>query len=342
MLFRSELLQEFNYSIDCLEIWEPYVEKFNLKQKYNNVIIGNIIDFDFTKYDYLILGDILEHLPVIEAQIVIRNINKFNKKCLVSVPFLYEQGEHFGNIYEKHLQADLTPEIMKKRFPSLKFYCGNNKYAYYLNYNLNSKIKIGRRNSKIKIPKNFVSPGEEGLRLESPWLVPKSVFFLDKILKKTDVILEIGLGASSLFFARRCAKAVGIETNLSWLEKLKQHSYNHGLDNIESIYLNDEKYIIKYINTYRDCCFDLISIDSNMGYNRDIFLQTAMSKLKPNGIVLLDNFASKDLFPVTHNMNHIEILNKLNLEKSHIVKDFLHCKWTGKGTRIIYPRIQSS
>ena len=44
-----------------------------------------------------------------------------------------EQGEVYGNIYEKHHQSDLTPDVMKKRYPELKFLIGDDEHGYYIN-----------------------------------------------------------------------------------------------------------------------------------------------------------------------------------------------------------------
>jgi predicted TPR repeat methyltransferase len=134
----SDLLRDLGYKIDCLEIFEPYIHQFDLNFKYENVIIGDITNFDFTLYDYIIMGDVLEHLTTEDAKIFIDKVNLTNKKCLVAVPYNYEQGEHFGNIYETHLQPDLTPINVLERYPSLKLIFGNELYGYYINYDLNT------------------------------------------------------------------------------------------------------------------------------------------------------------------------------------------------------------
>lgn len=66
------------------------------------------------------MGDILEHLPTDDALEVIHNI--LSSKCLVTVavPWLYEQGALEGNSYEIHRQPDLTPDVMKQRYPMLR------------------------------------------------------------------------------------------------------------------------------------------------------------------------------------------------------------------------------
>ena len=128
----SDLLRQFGYQMDCIEIWEPYVSKFNLQEKYDNVFIGDICDFDFSEYDFLILGDVLEHLTEVQAVDLIDRIHFKFKTCLVAVPYLMKQGEYFGNKYETHHQPDLTPEVMSIRYPKLKMIYSNNEYGYYI------------------------------------------------------------------------------------------------------------------------------------------------------------------------------------------------------------------
>ena len=125
----AKLLPE--YKMDCVEIHKPYIEQFNLHQLYNKVINDNIINIDLAEYDFVILGDVLEHLSVRNAQKLIYNIVNSGKECLVAVPYMMEQGEWGGNIHETHLQPDLTIEVMKQRYPSLKLIYGNEKYGYY-------------------------------------------------------------------------------------------------------------------------------------------------------------------------------------------------------------------
>jgi hypothetical protein len=43
-----------------------------------------------------------------------------------------EQGEYEGNTHETHLQPDLTPDLMKERYPDLELIYGNGQYGYYV------------------------------------------------------------------------------------------------------------------------------------------------------------------------------------------------------------------
>jgi len=120
-----------DYKMDCVEIYAPYIEEYKLADKYKKVINDDIINVDLSEYDFIILGDILEHLNTRNAQKLIYNIINTRKSCMVAVPYMMEQGAWGGNEYETHLQPDLTPKVMEQRYPSLKLIYGNNQYGYY-------------------------------------------------------------------------------------------------------------------------------------------------------------------------------------------------------------------
>lgn len=120
-----------DWNIEAVEIFEPYVQMFNLNQFYKKVHIGDIRTFDVSQYDYIIMGDVLEHLTQNEATEVLNRM--WNKKVMVAVPYLFEQGEEMGNIYETHHQPDLTDELMQSRY-GLKPLYTNERYGYYINY----------------------------------------------------------------------------------------------------------------------------------------------------------------------------------------------------------------
>ena len=128
----SDLLRSFDYRIDAVEIFEPYVDKYKLREKYDNVYINSIVVFDIKDYDFIILGDVLEHLPENYAKELINDIVNSGKECLVAIPYEMEQGEHEGNVHETHYQPDLTPEVMAERYPSLTCIYNNEYYGYYV------------------------------------------------------------------------------------------------------------------------------------------------------------------------------------------------------------------
>ena len=127
----SDLLRSSGYRMDAVEIFEPYVDKYGLREKYDNVYVNSIVVFDIKDYDFIILGDVLEHLPENYAKELINDIVTSGKECLVAIPYEMEQGEHEGNIHETHYQPDLTVDVMKERYPDLTCIYNNEYYGYY-------------------------------------------------------------------------------------------------------------------------------------------------------------------------------------------------------------------
>ena len=127
----STLIRDQGFSMDAIEIHEPYVDMFGLRGKYDHVFIRNIVGFDLSGYDFIILGDVVEHISIEEAQSLIQSIASQNKACLVAVPFMMEQGEMYGNPYEVHQQPDLNPEVFSQRYPLLKLVFSNDFCGYY-------------------------------------------------------------------------------------------------------------------------------------------------------------------------------------------------------------------
>lgn len=145
----GKMLRPAGYKVDCLEIWQPYVEKYKLSALYNNVFVGDILEFDIKGYDYVILGDILEHISLDKAQMLIREITAKKINCLVAVPFEFEQGISDHNIYEIHLQSDLTLANVLIRYPELSVLYSNDRYGYFINYIPKRTPKIDRILKKI-------------------------------------------------------------------------------------------------------------------------------------------------------------------------------------------------
>jgi len=130
----SDLLRNLGYRMDAVEVWAPYVDQFSLRNKYDNVYIENILEFNWTDYDFIILGDVLEHLGKEDAKRLINAMHFHGKHFLVAIPYTMEQdGEEYGNTYETHLQPDLTPDVMKERYPGLVPLYTNDWYGYYVN-----------------------------------------------------------------------------------------------------------------------------------------------------------------------------------------------------------------
>lgn len=89
----------------AVEVFEPYVERFLLGQKYDQVIVADVRDWWAVLDDYLILfGDVLEHLPREDAVALIERHMDTASEIYVSVPIVYSpQDACFGNDHEAHV-----------------------------------------------------------------------------------------------------------------------------------------------------------------------------------------------------------------------------------------------
>lgn len=140
VLRRNNKLTNYQYKIDAVEVVGEYIEKFNLLKKYNNVYIFDVRDDSLfsviDNYDLVIMGDVLEHLSVEDAQFTLRRLKKHCKEIIVAVPYLMKQSAKAGK-YEEHLQPDLTHEVFLQRYPGSTLLVAaqvNEKriYAYWL------------------------------------------------------------------------------------------------------------------------------------------------------------------------------------------------------------------
>lgn len=110
-------------NVDACEVWEPTVVAEGLHDLYRHVFVRDFVDltgsswWHDTDYDLVIMGDVLEHMTVDDAQ---RSLARIRGDVVVVVPFMYPQDEEHGNVYQRHIQDDLTPELMMVRYPSLQ------------------------------------------------------------------------------------------------------------------------------------------------------------------------------------------------------------------------------
>jgi hypothetical protein len=131
----GRLLAEY-VNMDAIEAFAPYVERFDLRCLYREVIVGDIVavapKLARGGYRLVILGDVLEHLTARDARAVLATLLEASCRLLVIVPYLYEQGECEGNPLERHQQPDLTPELMKLRYPRLELIFGDGVSGVYV------------------------------------------------------------------------------------------------------------------------------------------------------------------------------------------------------------------
>jgi hypothetical protein len=111
---------------DGVEIFQPYIERFNLNQKYSTIFNEDVRTFTPTKnYDLVIFGDILEHITENEALEVLAKTYDYTKYVLISLPLDGDTGApagtgdvDWGNVHELH--------VAKWKYDDFKSYIENN------------------------------------------------------------------------------------------------------------------------------------------------------------------------------------------------------------------------
>lgn len=110
-----------------VEIFEPYVDRFLLGQKYDHIMVRDIRTIPAESFgtDYLILfGDVLEHMPRQDAVDLIEHHRRFAHEIYVSVPIVESvQGPCYGNDHETHLHQ-WTFEEMSDLLPGAEAFKG--------------------------------------------------------------------------------------------------------------------------------------------------------------------------------------------------------------------------
>lgn len=149
----SLLLSNYGYkNIDCVEIFEPYVHQYDLKSKYRNVYVGDIVDYniDFDIYDLIILGDVLEHISYENSMKLLNKIQRSN--IIICIPFESPQGEHFGNIHEIHLQEDLNLINFFDKYENFHPFAARFDYGVFVN---KKQDKIFIENGEKDFPNHY-------------------------------------------------------------------------------------------------------------------------------------------------------------------------------------------
>lgn len=118
----SDYLSAAGYkgTIDAVEVWQPYIDKFQLHNKYRRVYPQDIRDFDRFHHDLVIFGDILEHMSEEDALDVWDRSSKYCAFGVISIPIIeYIQPAINDNPYEEHVVDDWSHERILETFPHI-------------------------------------------------------------------------------------------------------------------------------------------------------------------------------------------------------------------------------
>jgi len=140
----GKLLKDF-VRIDGIEVYKPYIEKYNLNQYYNKIYNVDMRDFNlYPRYDIIILGDVLEHISKEDAVLFISRLKQRVTNIFLSIPITFcPQGEVDGNKYEKHLYHWSDKEIRGLGFKMLNVGVNDNGLIAVGCYALTRKNNIG-------------------------------------------------------------------------------------------------------------------------------------------------------------------------------------------------------
>ncbi len=120
-----------------IEVWSPYIEKYNLLKKYNKIINSDIRKVDYNTLnpiDLTFAGDVLEHVSKEEAISVVNSVMNVCPYLIISIPIIhYPQEEIENNPYEVHVKDDWSNKEMLETFPQIvKSWTGREIGCYLL------------------------------------------------------------------------------------------------------------------------------------------------------------------------------------------------------------------
>ena len=127
----------------------------------------------------------------------------------------------------------------------------------------------------------------------SPWLTEKSIEFLNDFLISNDkIVLEFGMGASTIWLSQRCKFLTSVDHDPVWFNEVKNHinESNVFLNLFESNVIHEtdliEKSYSHIVDQFDDESLDMILIDGRCRV--DCFFLSE-PKLRSGGIMVLDN-----------------------------------------------------
>ena len=100
-----------------VEVWEPYVEEFDLWSKYDFVAVRDARELSLPDVPFVFLaGDVLEHMPRFDAVDLLDHAKARAEAIMVSVPIVdYPQHAHAGgNPFEEHVDQWTFDEMLEQ------------------------------------------------------------------------------------------------------------------------------------------------------------------------------------------------------------------------------------
>lgn len=129
--------------------------------------------------------------------------------------------------------------------------------------------------------------------IDKPWLTRHMVNCLENWLNSNDVGHEWGSGRSTIWFAKRTKYLTSVEHHPSWANSVRAMLKRDSLSQKVGYHLisreseqDSNMHYVESVNTHSDQSLDYCLVD---GILRDHCALACLPKLKPGGILLLDN-----------------------------------------------------
>jgi hypothetical protein len=109
-------------TIDAIEVWRPYIDRFHLLDRYDDVYEQDVREWrmqHFEGYDVVIFGDVLEHMSAEDA-VRVWNRAMIAPMRVLSIPIIhYPQGDLNNNPYEIHVDAHWSHDRVLEAFTGI-------------------------------------------------------------------------------------------------------------------------------------------------------------------------------------------------------------------------------
>ena len=121
-----------------------------------------------------------------------------------------------------------------------------------------------------------------------PWLTADSVRILDGWISQNDKILEFGSGQSTTWFTTKSKHVISIEHDKDWYQKTKN------IPGAKVILCKTKDKHLSILKKIKNDSIDACLVDGQ--WRRDCLLEV-FSKIKPGGIIILDN--AETILPIS-------------------------------------------
>lgn len=148
---------------------------------------------------------------------------------------------------------------------------------------------------------------DESNGLILPYYTKPALDWLQSININNKTVFEYGLGASSVWYARKCKRLFGVDNNPNWFDAVDIE-----IGTRSSILLKrDKKEYVDAINKW-EMKFDVIVID---GIERDECVKPALSRLQKGGLLIVDNWMQRTAWVANEETQNILLPMKHTIYK---------------------------